>query len=464
MFLKTPKTTRKRKKPSAPQPLGETPVPRRNPPFDEMQTLFTPFIQRTKEKQNDRGKILVIFEQHALGSTVKLIRGMLKAGVLTANLFGINKMYSTDSRPEVKEGGVPTELQELGIYLQKASNPKRPGTYPETFARDIQDLNTAVEKRLKEIPHCSKIIILGDGARLAQQLPEQWQKRTVIIEQTTKGARELKRLKLNCSCILLAEDPAKRQYEPPMIANIMVEKLEKKFGDKKRHFGVIGLGAIGKAIAAKLAEKGHKLYVYDEDPKKLNQIDGASCCNLLPDLIRDSEIIIGCTGEDVFQGLTTKDLAKCIKENKYILSASSEDIEVLTLFKLLNIREYPNGDPLADIAKNFNGHKMTICRGGFPFNFSTDTDPDPKEEFVLIRGLLLAAFYQALGTDVSKRTGHQILYLDREQVEKIVKIWKKHRKKPFGVDVDQYIAELYNNSSSFRVDFPTEAKFEARSI
>jgi 6-phosphogluconate dehydrogenase len=48
-----------------------------------------------------------------------------------------------------------------------------------------------------------------------------------------------------------------------------------------RHVGVVGLGHMGHAFAVNLLEDGHRVSVYDRDPKRTAEVPGAHAATRL---------------------------------------------------------------------------------------------------------------------------------------------------------------------------------------
>jgi S-adenosylhomocysteine hydrolase len=196
--------------------------------------------------------------------------------------------------------------------------------------------------------------------------------------------------------------------------------------------GVVGYGAIGKAIVAKLLSMGHKVIVYDSNMQQLTNIKSSreiTITNELSALVAFADYIFGCTGRDI---TTSTDLFRLSPKNKTLISCSSEDKEFLSL--LHTIQRTKSGksatQPLQDIEYiNEAGGIIRILRGGFPINFDNSGESVPSQDIQLTRALVLGSILQAIQFFKNPEilNTHFIYSLDSTIQKFIVSEWLKHQ-------------------------------------
>lgn len=341
----------------------------------------------------------IIYVHHALNTSINTIEAMLKLQANPANIFILGKSYSESS-------SVVEEIKQLGVRYQNCSKQRGVGTFCNNFNRDVDWVWYQVVEQISRDKNINKLLVLDHGGRMLSHVPEeeldQLGVRVIGIEKTTAGLIELRKNGFpHLPIINVAKCAAKTIFESPMISDAVMKKLPaiESRSEKKTVCGIIGYGAIGKAIAQKLISSGFIVIVYEQNPFSSVAFPEVKRVETLAALIAESEYIFGCTGRDVFQDRNLLELVNITLRKKILISCSSEDKEFLSL--LLQIREKNEGEnyinPLKDITYvNELGGEIRLLRGGFPINFDNSEESVPADEIQLTRGLVLGAILQAL--------------------------------------------------------------------
>lgn len=342
-------------------------------------------------------KTAIFYVHHSLETSVNLVEAIIALGAQPKNIFVLEKHYSRC--PEVAQ-----KIIELGVYYQPCSTQISLGGFLTSFVRDI---NWMWSKLIDNIgADIEEILILDHGGHALTYTPSiLFEKYKVIgIEKTTSGFINLQEQNLlpPFPLIGVANCAAKKILESPLIAEAVVNKLHSiiPLKDENITCGVVGYGAIGKAVATKLYEMGHKVMVFDSNPEQLKPIKntkGLVTTNELSSLIAFSDYIFGCSGQDI----AAKSLDPFIlsPRDKVLISCSSEDKEFLSLIKAIPQRRVGKSitKPLDNIQyRTAMGATIRILRGGFPVNFDHSGVSVPAKDIQLTRALVLAAVLQAV--------------------------------------------------------------------
>lgn len=325
--------------------------------------------------------------QHLLETTGSLIESLLHLGADASKVFVLGKAYSTNR-------DVAKRLRGLGVQVFEGSAPVAPGRFEDAVRKDLSMLwNKARALAQDEV---NTIVILDDGGRCLQTTPE-WclkQKRTIGVEQTQSGMARLPHGRL--PIILVATSAVKKFIEAPMVARAILERIRGQIEPKDK-LGIVGIGHIGRSVAAALEREGNEIALYDlilqresfGRPLKATRSGG------LRKLVMESDVLFGCTGVDIFGSSAVDEswFSRC----RSLASCSSEDTEFRSLLRLCAAED--GQSPLAvneDVVCMVGNEEVRVMRGGFPVNFDGSPESVPAEDIQFTRGLLLAAVWQAV--------------------------------------------------------------------
>ena len=252
---------------------------------------------------------------------------------------------------------------------------------------------------MKRLPHIQKVIAVSHGRYFLELLPPEIVNTYPIIgiEKTASGLMSPVIQGLPFPVIAMATCATKLILESPLIADEIINKLIPLIpvADKKLVCGVVGYGAIGKAITQKLLSMGHKVMVYDNDHSKVKNLGTAKATKELVALVGFADYIFGCTGQDITAAI---DILNFCSKDKTLISCSSGDEEFLSLLQLIQQKQNSKilKKPLDDIEYHNEGNAtIRILAGGFPINFDRQTEASPPEDIQLTRALSVASVLQA---------------------------------------------------------------------
>jgi S-adenosylhomocysteine hydrolase len=214
------------------------------------------------------------------------------------------------------------------------------------------------------------------------------------IEQTTSGINRIKIMPPQFPVITVASSATKQILEAPMIADAVARKIEKMLPitSQRLSCGVVGLGAIGHAVASKLIRLGHLVNTYDCIPFEIKSLNGSVNYHNVNQLIDNSDYIFGCSGNDITKNYDFS----FITADKYFISCSSHDGEFLSLINYIHQNHaYQNLD--GNINCTFNNQvKVIVFKNGYPINFDGTGESVSARDIQLTRGLLLSGVLQAI--------------------------------------------------------------------
>lgn len=339
---------------------------------------YAPYFSELVLK-NKLDSVLFVCVQHILSSTIDLFEALIELGALPENIYVLGKHYSTISQAEEK-------LKKMKINVKSATKIYPIGFFNQAFESDVQQLWQHVESEIKN-KKPRLIVILDDGGHCLNFAPNKLLSHYPIvgIEQTTGGLLHHNFRRLNFPIIEVASSAAKRKLESPFIAEAIASSTSSQLqlSSKNMCFGVIGKGAIGQAVIQKLRTQDFELFSFDitdENPKKMHHV------------FQNSDILLSCTGRDIFHNLTP---LKLFKKDIILVSCSSEDKEFRTLLR--NAKFSSQNLPLENLkTKNKSGGEIKILKGGFPINFNNQQELEPIEDIYLTRLLLLGGLIQAV--------------------------------------------------------------------
>lgn len=372
--------------------------------------------------QFNLSNIAFVCVQHLLETNVELLSALIKLGARPENIFLLGKRYSHSFYAMQK-------FMKLGVAIHNSMPPFEIGNFSNTFKDEISDLWTHVLIELESRKTIESVVIIDDGGYCLTTIPESIMKRYPVIgiEQTTAGIFKPGMASVACPIIQVATSAAKRILESPIIATAVAKKLDHYLPklSKKARCGVIGMGAIGQAVTSKLRSIGYSVMAYDNDLYKLQQAS-TNTANSVAELIRNCDIIIGCSGRDT---LDQECIDSVINGNKIFLSCSSEDKEFLSLLRWIRTQnqDYHLLDPLRDIMhRTRQSHLIHILRGGFPINFDNNREVEPERDIQLTRALILCGILQSVIYLRSSETKNFARYMLQPEIQRYIALtWRK---------------------------------------
>ncbi|WP_375330873.1 NAD(P)-dependent oxidoreductase [Candidatus Tisiphia endosymbiont of Oplodontha viridula] len=384
--------------------------------------------------------------QHLLFTTIDLIKSLIKLGAKPNNIHIMGKIYSNCPI-------VIAQLIEMGVNYYPSSQPQQFGYFNYYFNIDIANMWANVATTIMNVKS-DTIIILDDGSKCTTNIPKLLSDnyKVFAVEQTSSGVVNItKKNNTTLPFIDVAYSATKQILEPPMIAQAVIQKLDKILPLQSHSLicGVVGLGAIGRAVARKLLSLNHKVIIYDKSDSKYNLMKKIKTANNILSLFQKSEYIFGCTGEDITLSL---DVNK-IRGTKNLISCSSQDIEFQSLLHIIQDNSSINTSNVLDnIEYSTDSATFNIFRGGYPVNLDNYGESVPANDIQLTRGLLLGGIVQAVFHLVQEVNQKPQQYMLHPKIQKlIVKELVYNQKYKFSNDlvVMNFLDEewIKNNSS-----------------
>jgi hypothetical protein len=384
-------------------------------------------------------RVLIFAHIHCLPSYAKLLGYMIDGiGFKPSNIVVIPKAYSTV--PETLH-----ELKAMGIRIEKTGGIIRVGHYNKYAAPALKSACEYAAELIAGRRDIERAILIDDGGSLT----EFWHKHnihqkitTISVQQTTSG---MHRKPTNCRKIKkvsVAGSAAKRWFESVVIASGIVRKLKNLELDLDgRRIGIIGYGAIGRAVAAEVQNYTDQIRIYDYATNARSEKFRNT--SSLGSLIDKSDIIFGCTGRNCFA--RAESLLKRADASITFASCSSRDVEFLALL-------HAYAKPAENTFKDLDicaGKTHRILNGGFPINFDRVQEYETESEISLTRALTLSGVLQCLGKfrreDIIVPLGPKAQKLT---VETWLRLNGKNNKSFFVSDKDFADWEWWKNPSS----------------
>jgi D-isomer specific 2-hydroxyacid dehydrogenase, NAD binding domain len=334
-------------------------------------------------------RTLIFAHIHCLPSYSKLLGYMIDVlRFVPSQMFVVPKAYSTI--PETLH-----ELKAMGVGIANPNGVFQVGYYNNSAALTLNAACRYAAKLIDNSRVAERAVLLDDGGSLTEfwhkhQLHERI--KTVSVQQTTSG---IYREPTNCKKIIkinVAGSAAKRWFESWVIAAGVTRKLGKiRHQLARRRIGIVGYGAIGKAIATAMKEYTDQdnIRIYDS---ALNvRAEHFKNTSSLRSLVNKSDFILGCTGRNCFA--SAEHILKGVENSITFVSCSSRDVEFLTL-----LRSYaqPIDNAFGEIELQA-GKVHKVLNGGFPINFDRVHEYETGSEISLTRALTLSGVLQGLG-------------------------------------------------------------------
>lgn len=371
---------------------------------------------------------VVFYVHHALQTSVNVLDGILRLGAKPENIFVLGKVYS-DCDSVIKN------VKNLGVNYRPCSIQRGVGKFEQHFIYDVNLIWREISNKLES--GSKNILVLDHGGHAIDYCPEELTKYPIIgIEKTMAGFIDIEKKGLPFFPIIgVANCAAKKILESPFIAQATLSRLPeiKKINDTRPICGVVGYGAIGKAITEKLLSLGHTVIVCDQAVKNSEKKANLFTVNHLTSVISSADYIFGCTGSDIFKDKSALELVRYTSKETVFISCSSEDKEFLSLVRKLRNKKPSKFvvNPLDDLCYTNESHKkIRILKGGFPINFDHSGESVSSNDIQLTRALVLASVLQAIKLFKHKNFGRmsgKIIKLDPKLQKIIVHEWLKYQ-------------------------------------
>lgn len=407
-----------------------------SPRFQELPCLKI-IHKKSREKSQDNvfESCAVVIAQHLLEETGSLIQALIQiAGAsIVKNTFVIGKPYSSNVR-------VHQRIRNLGVNIQNLFFGWKPGEFEAAYRKACAELWDKVQNHLKETPGIKHVLVLDDGGMLLETVPAEILKshRVAGVEQTSKGLQIAKSRAF--PVVGVACSMAKKKLEPSIVAETVWRKLELLLPQAcaAKTMAICGLGNVGERLAEFIIDRFHlraggsatdrKLFVWDLRKKVLDEFPKGAAINRgsgPAEVFEQAEVVFGCTGSDLTDGIVAKlDVIKD-KRTRYLVSCSSFDVEFASLVKSHRTSLNPNLSPF-DLAQYENAHatRFLIPQAGFPVTFDRAPASAPIEQMQMTRGLLFAGLIQAAGLAKEKSRRSGFVALDAESQIAVVDAWR----------------------------------------
>lgn len=337
--------------------------------------------------------VKIIGVQHILDTTVSMFDSLFDYGLIPANVYLLGKCYSTNesSFNKLIKRGVNVSL---GSYEYDSHI-----SFDHVFEKNINTMIADFIESLSKSGSTDLIIVLDDGGKCLLQINNLYKGSIPIvgIEQTTDGINTIIKHSINFPVISVARHPLKLQYESPMIAQAIIEKILEHLPSSNllsKSCLIIGGGAIGLEIYKKAAVFFEKIDIYD-----LNSELSTLTSKKLEEILPNYDCIIGCTGQKTI----SNDLYRHLRKGVILISASSSDRE----FDALQIRKQIERHSNCHLT--INTKDITLLNGGFPVNFDgAEENIDPYLiQFTI--ALMTSAIMQAFQKRIRRKKGIFIL-------------------------------------------------------
>ena len=339
----------------------------------------------------------------------------MDAGIPERHIFVLGKPYSTVPQ-------TAAHLRAFGCRLfQRTSQELTIGYYADRFSEMVASFWQFVKEELS--PAVTKVIVLDEGGWLRKDIPQKLIERhfMVAIEHTMSGLFTMPARDATLPVLLMAASAAKTCFENHVIAYGIVKRLYEVIDSLNgKRIGIVGLGNIGRAVAARLHSQGaNHLYGYDIHPEKLGALCFVRSTDSTLDLVSQCDVLLGCTGRDCVDPRYT---FHSVTGMRWLASCSSSDVEFRRTAMLLGQDSSQNGNPFGNLYGKIGSAEIVLLNGGYPLNFDRLRELEHPVLIQLTRELTYAGVLQAALCEDSA-SGNGGLMLDPDVQRRLVQTW-----------------------------------------
>lgn len=334
----------------------------------------------------DLNGTLIVACQHFLRETCAWFAHLMSKG---AKIIAIGKDYSTC--PDIAR-----RIQRIGVTVVETPTWEwKPGEYAVHLEAKAK-LGWTEASNLIATGNYKEVIVIDDGGALHRTSGDFINKTKVPkwcgVEQTTSG--EVHARMAPYPVALVSSHNEKRKWESRIIADKIFEnslRLCAPLSGTNKRIGIIGAGAIAKAVAERFSKDGYSVFWFSTKDSLTG--DSINKQQTLEELITQADVIFGCAGYDVLNALLGKEDGQSMVGGKWFISCSSMDVEFSSLLKLSNratalctpLRLH---NPFSTMAVQTKPAPCLVLNGGFPINFDRERDSVPLHLIQFTRALM----------------------------------------------------------------------------
>lgn len=330
----------------------------------------------------------VFFVLHFLKDLIPFVKASVNLGLDMKNAHFFYKDYPYPQRESMKKW-----LEEQGATV-------KPRSYIPQCLKQLTE-SSSIEIK--------KILIVEDGGFFVPLIHREFTQliQHVIgaVEQTTRGIRnaenwkkEKKKNRLRFPIISVATSELKNKFEPPYIADAIVDNIKRLLPHialRGKKAALFGCGTIGMRLLERLRQNGMNVTIFEPDyNSQLGPDQEAFSLSDSPtQTAHDKTFVIGTSGN---KSINSQVIASLSHET-YLVSTSSElyEIDVDELARQSKESKILSNNKGENIGTTFilprNRHIHLLCNG-YPINFwGFESMPEEASDLVLSLILLSAA-------------------------------------------------------------------------
>jgi len=336
--------------------------------------------------------------QHGLATQWPVFRGLEQKGLRPENTQIISAPYS--GSPLVQER---FRRAGYGFETPLGRDPK------ESLALLERRLEEALEKALERAEPGKPILVLDDGGHASRLIAQRFKAdahRFRVVEQTTRGLRQVEKLgKISFVCRSIAANPLKK-YEARQVAEDSFLNVDRTFSTlgmsplEGQPLAVIGYGTIGRGLALLGRERDCEVGVWDQDPEKRARARAEGF--FAPDdpalVLKERYLVLGATGE---QSIGSAEAAM-MDSGTVIGSVSSVDVEIEDLTQKPGVEavtvstQGPGDARYVNRLWRFADKDLLVLRNRFPVTFNGGIETGKYDGFEQTRAAMILGIADAM--------------------------------------------------------------------